>query len=190
MAIADLLVVGAGIGLALSSPLNRRPRPLVGVAAVAVLFVATGVLLPDPFRTVVKIVIVWAFILTVVRYPLILGGHSLEDATIDRTLRHHLGKVVAAGRRWETAQGPFREDAARRAVLTCDEAMAALGRLPRDNPRWRSTIVLVRAYIRTVESAVLPEDHRPEPGTPDGYGREAELRDAIEREWTAAIDRS
>ncbi len=187
--ILDVIVISTPFFFVWRSPPDRTWRNAARLSLIAGLYVLVRVAVAEPVQFVLITAMVWAFVVVLLRYPLLLTGHSITDARIDRTLRQVVAGVNRERDRWVRVRDSDRLMAAQESTRrACALALAKLDTLPKTNDRWRSTINLVREYVTLTHDAALEAA----PQAP-GLGARGEsstlLSEQIEREWTLSLGR-
>jgi len=153
--IGDLLILGGGLAFVLRWPAARTVRAGLTLAALTAIYVLGAIVLAGAAEGIVKIGVVWAYVLIVLRLPTLLGMPSAKDAQTDRALRSVFTPVNRALDSWRVNPGLASWT---QTAEACQSALSRLDAMPAVPARWRTTLELVRRYITAVRDAAVAYD--------------------------------
>lgn len=183
--IGDFLILGGGLVFVLRWPAGRNVRAGLTLAALIAIYLLGAIVLSGAAEGIVKIGVVWAYVLIVLRLPALLGMPSAKDARTDQVLRSVFTPVNRALDNWKVNPGLASWTQTSEA---CDAALSRLDAMPAAPARWRTTVELVRRHITAVRDAASAYDPRaPEQLPPEVTGPAfASLIQQLDEAWQSA----
>lgn len=188
MSLVDLAVIVAGWAFLLWSPLLRTTRTSMFLGGATLAFVGAGLIQP-PGDSIIRVVLVWVYLLVFLRFQFWLAGLSSRDQEVDARLRQAMREVTAAHDQWSKSHKRHdihaEREERRSTARACASALTELGRLRPPSEKWSEVVRLLNEYI-----AALREVAEGEPGaarvapSPDAL---VALNERVNRAWDAAL---
>lgn len=188
--LVDVVVASVGSLYVLWTPVLRTRRTVAFLVVLAGTLLAANVLHDSNATAGLKILVIVAYLVGIIRYPHVLAGLTAAEAAFDGDLRSLLRPVKHAHGRWLRAYARAASDDVRLARQetreACNSALARLADLSPPNWEWEQTAELVSAYLSALriraggpeldETAQAPSD-----------ADVTELQDRFAQGWNVAL---